>query len=125
MSDWSAALVPLLSASLGAFLTYVFTSRTRRDESILRFKEEKYVKLLVKLQGFVGSTSSAQTKREFFEEQYQSWLYASDEVVEAINRMVGLVIIDPATLHLKSDSLPRYGENGSNRHEIVVARSAA
>jgi len=31
-------------------------------------------------------------KREFFEEQYQSWLYASDEVVEAINALVALVI---------------------------------
>jgi len=31
-------------------------------------------------------------KREFFEEQYQSWLYASDEVVESLNAMVRLVI---------------------------------
>lgn len=35
-----------------------------------------YAKLLIKLQGFVGVTSSGQLKREFFEEQYQSWLYA-------------------------------------------------
>lgn len=40
----------------------------------------------------MGTTTSAQLKREFFEEQYQSWLYASDEVVEALNRMVRLVI---------------------------------
>jgi hypothetical protein len=31
-------------------------------------------------------------KKEFFEEQYQSWLYASDEVVESLNVMVRLVI---------------------------------
>lgn len=32
------------------------------------------------------------TKREFFNEQYQSWLYCSDEVVEAINNLIQLVI---------------------------------
>ena len=77
---------------IGALLTYLFTSRSKREESIVRFKEEKYAKLLVKLQGFVGSTTSAQLKREFFEEQYQSWLYASDDVVVALNTMVHLVI---------------------------------
>ena len=65
---------------------------SRRDEAIVHFKEEKYAKLLVKLQGFVGVTTSGQLKREFFEEQYQAWLYASDEVVLALNKMVQLVI---------------------------------
>ena len=92
MKEWLIAFVPVLSATLGAFLAYLFSSRAKRDESIIRFKEEKYAKLLIKLQGFVGSTVSAQLKREFFEEQYQSWLYASDEVVEAINRLVAIVI---------------------------------
>lgn len=48
--------------------------------------------MLIKLQGFVGSTANADTKREFFEEQYKSWLYCSDEVIQAINTMVALVI---------------------------------
>ena len=92
MKEWLIALVPLASAALGASFAFLFTSRARRDESILRFKEEKYAKLLVKLQGFVGITSSGQLKREFFEEQYQSWLYASDEVVQSVNALVSLVI---------------------------------
>lgn len=92
MKDWFIAIVPLASAALGAFVTYLFTARARRDESILRFKEEKYARLLVKLQGFVGATTSGQLKREFFEEQYQSWLYASDEVVSSLNAMVHLII---------------------------------
>ncbi len=91
MKEMLIAVVPLASAALGAFLAYLFTSRAKRDESIVRFKEEKYAKLLIKLQGFVGATTSAQLKREFFEEQYQSWLYASDEVVESINALVRLV----------------------------------
>ena len=91
MKELLTAFVPLASAALGAFLAYLFTSRAKRDESIIRFKEEKYAKLLIKLQGFVGTTTSAQMKREFFEEQYQSWLYASDEVVESINALMRLV----------------------------------
>jgi hypothetical protein len=59
MKEWLIPIVPLVSAALGAFVTYLFTARARRDESILRFKEEKYAKLLVKLQGFVGATTSA------------------------------------------------------------------
>jgi hypothetical protein len=92
MKEWLTAFVPLASAAIGAFLTYLFTSRVKRGESIVRFKEEKYAELLVKLQGFVGSTTSAQLKREFFEAQYQSWLYASDDVVKSLNAMVRLVI---------------------------------
>ena|ERR1700677_460320 len=92
MNEWLIAFVPIASAAVGAFLTYMFTSRTKREEAIIRFKEEKYAKLLVKLQGFVGVTTSGHLKREFFEEQYQSWLYASDEVVAALNTMVQLVI---------------------------------
>jgi hypothetical protein len=92
MKEWLIALVPLASAAVGALLTYLFTSRSRREESIVRFKEEKYAKLLVKLQGFVGSTTSAKLKKEFFEEQYQSWLYASDDVVKSLNGMVHLVM---------------------------------
>lgn len=58
---------------------------------MLRFREEKYAKLLVLLEGFVGNTASAETKRAFFKEQHESWLYCSDEVTEAINRMLKLV----------------------------------
>jgi hypothetical protein len=47
MKEWLIALVPLVSAALGAFLALLFTSRAKRDESILRFKEDKYAKLLV------------------------------------------------------------------------------
>lgn len=90
MKEWLIALVPLISAGMGAYLAFLFTSRAKRDESIIRFKEDKYAKLLIKLQGFIGVTTSAQLKREFFEEQYQAWLYASDEVIESINELVRL-----------------------------------
>lgn len=59
---------------------------------MLKFKEEKYSNLIIALQGFVGSTNSAETKRKFFEEQYKSWLYSSDEVVESINNLIKLLI---------------------------------
>ena len=58
----------------------------------MRFKEEKYSNLLILLQGFVGETTSGETKQKFFEEQYRSWLYSSDGVIKAINEMVQLVI---------------------------------
>jgi|SRR5579863_784969 len=92
MKEWLIAFVPVASAALGAFLAYLFTARAKREESVIRFKEEKYARLLVKLQGFIGVTTSGRMKREFFEEQYQSWLYASDEVIQCLNAMVRLVV---------------------------------
>ena len=83
---------PLMAGVIGSYLTYYFTIKSKKKESILKFKEEKYANLLILLQGFVGRTVSAETKKKFFEEQYKSWLYSSDEVVKAINKMVRLII---------------------------------
>jgi hypothetical protein len=85
-------LLPVLSAVLGSYFTFYFAMRSRRHEAILRFKEEKYSTLLVLLQGFVGVTASGDTKRKFFEEQYRSWIYCSDDVVKRMNQFVKLVI---------------------------------
>jgi hypothetical protein len=87
--------VPLISvagAAVVAYLTALLTWRSKRDEAAISFKEEKYAKLLVRLQGFVGTTASTELKREFFEEQYQAWLYASDQVVNALNELVALIV---------------------------------
>jgi len=89
--EWNLT-IPILTAIISSYLAYFFASRTKREESILKYKEEKYANLLVLLQGFVGSTATSETKRKFFEEQYKSWIYSSDDVVKAINEMVNLVI---------------------------------
>jgi len=85
-------LIPIITAIISSCLTYYFTIKSKKSEAILKFKEEKYSNLLILLQGFVGRTTSGETKRKFFEEQYKSWLYCSDGVVKAINEMVQLVI---------------------------------
>jgi len=85
-------LFPIITAVISSYLTYYFAIKSKKSETILKFKEEKYSNLLVFLQGFVGRTTSGEKKRKFFEEQYKSWLYCSDGVVKAINEMVKLVI---------------------------------
>lgn len=85
-------IFPLFSGVISAWITYLFTLKSRKKEAILKFKEEKYAKLLILLQGFVGRTASNHLKKKFFEEQYQSWLYSSDEVVIAVNEMVTFLI---------------------------------
>ncbi len=77
---------------IAAYFTYYFAIKSKKNEAMLKFKEEKYANLLILLQGFVGMTTSGEAKRKFFEEQYKSWLYCSDDVVKAINNMVQLVI---------------------------------
>lgn len=92
IKDAFLVLLPIIAALIGSYFTYYFTIKSKKSEAILKFKEEKYANLLVLLQGFVGATVSAEAKRKFFEEQYKSWLYCSDDVVKAINNMVHLVI---------------------------------
>jgi len=89
--DYLLLFFPLIAAALSSYLTYLFAIKSKHKESILKFKEEKYSNLLILLQGFVGRTANANTKKTFFEEQYRSWLYSSDEVVDAINKMLMLV----------------------------------
>lgn len=92
MNSIESVLMTVLAAIIGSYLTYFFTNKSKRIEAITKYKEEKYINLLIKLQGFVGNTANTKTKKEFFEEQYQSWLYCSDEVAKAINVMVQLAI---------------------------------
>ena len=94
--DYTSLLVTsflaLISAAIGGFVSYYFASKSKKLEAVIKFREEKYSNLLILLQGFVGSTTSNDTKKKFFEEQYKSWIYCSDEVVLAINNLVQLVI---------------------------------
>jgi hypothetical protein len=83
---------PIIAALASSYLTYYFTIQSKRKESIQKFKEEKYSNLLILLQGFIGNTTSGETKRKFLEEQYKSWLYCSDDVVKAVNRMIALIM---------------------------------
>lgn len=85
-------LIPVIIAVISSYLTYYFAIKSKKNEAILKFKEEKYSNLLILLQGFVGKTTSGETKKKFFEEQYKSWLYSSDGVIKAINEMVQIVI---------------------------------
>ena len=92
--------LPIITGLGGSYVTYYLTQRSKRNEAILKFKEEKYANLLILLQGFVGITAKPDTKRSFFAEQYKSWLYSSDEVVKAINDMVNKLINVPKGQHI-------------------------
>jgi hypothetical protein len=85
-------LLPFVSGVVSAYVTYLFTVRTKKNESMLKYKEEKYSNLIVLLKGFVGNTASGELKRKFFDEQYRSWLYSSDSVVVAVNNLIELLI---------------------------------
>jgi len=92
IKNYLLILLPLISGIVGSYFTYYLTMRSKKSEAIFRYKEEKYSSLLVLLKGFVGKTASGDLKRRFFDEQYKSWLYCSDDVVKTINQMVKLVI---------------------------------
>jgi|SRR3989344_2204944 len=84
-------IVTVITIFVTSILTYYFTSKAQKDLTTMKFKEEKYAKLLNLLEGFVGITANGETKRAFFKELHESWLYCSDDVTIAINDMVALV----------------------------------
>lgn len=85
-------LLPIIAAILSSYMTYYFSILLKRKEAITKFKEEKYINLILSLQGFIGKTASDELKKKFFEEQYKSWLYSSDDVVIAINNLIKMII---------------------------------
>lgn len=103
IKDILLLILPFISGVISAWVTYFFTIRAKKDEAMLNFKEEKYSNLLVLLKGFVGRTASADLKKKFFDEQYRSWLYSSDDVVKAINRLTGLLILERGKKPNKQD----------------------
>ena len=84
-------ILPIITVVFGSYLTYYFTIRSKKQEAIQKFKEEKYSNLIILLQGFIGNTVSGEKKKKFFEEQYRSWLYSSDDVIVAINELTKLL----------------------------------
>lgn len=89
--DISVIIVPLISAGLSSFLTYSFAVKSKKQEDIRKYKEEKYSNLIILLQAFVGNTANANGKKDFLKENYKSWLYCSDEVTISINKMIALI----------------------------------
>lgn len=66
MKGYLLLILPLIAAALSSYLTYLFGIKSKRKESMLRFKEEKYSNLLVLMYGFIGHTANSETKRLFF-----------------------------------------------------------
>lgn len=104
MNDSVLIIFPFISGVVSAWVTYLFTSKSIKNQAVLKFKEERYSNLLVLLKGFVGKSASASLKKKFIDEQYKSWLYCSDDVVRAMNNMT-------RSISLENKSKKRYKEN--------------
>jgi hypothetical protein len=78
----------ILSALVGSGVTYWFGVRHLRTETEIKVKVEKYNNLIKYLRGFIGLTISAELKKQFFQEWETSWLYCSDDVFNAIRKMI-------------------------------------
>jgi hypothetical protein len=92
INDTLIVVLPIVTAIMSSYLTYYFATKSTKNEAMIKFKEEKYSNLVIALQGFVGSAVSSEKKVKFYEEQYKSWLYSSDNVVKAVNDLTNLLI---------------------------------
>ena len=90
--NFLTTILPVITLIIGSGLTYYISIKTKQFEAARIQKENQYAQLVILIQGFVGSTANATTKDKFYEELYKSWLYGSDEVIEAINDMTILLM---------------------------------
>lgn len=81
-------LMTIFSALFASALTYWFGIRHLRTETEIQVKVEKYNNLIKYLRGFVGEGANGELKKQFFQEWETSWLYCSDDVFNAIRRMI-------------------------------------
>jgi hypothetical protein len=91
--DILVIVIPVISAIISVisvFINFSLNKKAKRDDAIFKYKEEKYGNLIVLIQGFLDNDNKnrTETQKKFFEEQYKSWLYASDEVIIAEKNMV-------------------------------------
>jgi hypothetical protein len=75
IKDTLLIVLPILTAILGSFFTYIFSIKEKKLDLVRKFKEEKYTNLILLLQSFIAYTVSGDGKRKFFDESYKSWLY--------------------------------------------------
>lgn len=92
-------ITALIVSLILARVTYYSTIEGQKHEAMMKFREDKYSNLLVYLQGFMTNNDSAEVRKKFFEEQYKSWLYCSDDVVRAVNDFENL--LNPQMVHSK------------------------
>jgi hypothetical protein len=103
IKDFLLVVLPILTAILSSFLTYIFSTREKKLDTVRKFKEEKYTNLILLLQSFMYSTVSSNGKKKFFEENYKSWLYCSDNVTRAINDFVNFFSGKPGLINDTKD----------------------
>ncbi|MFA5130095.1 MAG: hypothetical protein WC477_04220 [Patescibacteria group bacterium] len=94
----------VLSALIGSGVTYWFGVRQLRTETEIRMKVEKYNNLIKYLRGFIGVSASSELKKSFLQEWETSWLYCSDDVFHAVQRML--------------DYARSLGKNGNGNSEV-------
>jgi hypothetical protein len=116
-------VLPFVSGVISAWITYFFTVKTQKNAAILKFKEEKYANLIVLLKGFVGNTASAKLKKEFYDEQYKSWLYSSDEVVKSINMLTDFLILERGNQPDKNNGAKVVGEIIINMRKDLLGKT--
>lgn len=47
IKDVLLIIIPILSGVIGSYITYYLTNKSKKDEAIFKYKEEKYSKLLI------------------------------------------------------------------------------
>jgi hypothetical protein len=76
------SLIATLLTLLVSFTIWSLSERSKRIESKLKIKEERYMKLISSIQGFGDGTLDVQRANEFPNELNLAWIYCSDDVIK-------------------------------------------
>lgn len=85
MDSGIAVVVAALIASTIGVLGYVIKGYMDRKARDRREREKRYIQMLKTLKGFYVGSQNSQLVQEFVDVLNESYLYASDDVIKAVN----------------------------------------
>lgn len=89
MIDLSAIAI-IVAAVIGIFVYFVKWQLEKRSLEYKR-KEERYTGMLKSMQGFYKDIGNKDAKQKFINEFNLAWLYASDDVIRAVNKFFNTI----------------------------------
>jgi len=86
-----AIIIPVVIAVVGSWGSYLFEKWRERKARLHERKEELYKNLVFSFKGFFQENPDFSLRQEFIDETRLARLYACDEAIKALNKLVDIM----------------------------------
>lgn len=86
-----AIIIPIVVIVLGSLVAYLFEKERDRKAKLHERKEDLYKNLVFSIKGFFEEKPDASLRQQFIDEARLARLYACDEAIKALNKLVDIM----------------------------------